>query len=93
MKPLNKDSLEYVKLTHIVKILEQCEWNRTNASKVLEITVRTLSNAINRAQDEYNVKIGKPRRGIKIPIVHNLFPTNKQRLTHMDRVSNMHSYY
>ncbi len=41
-------SLEEIEKRHIKAVLEQCDWNRTQAAKVLDISRRTLLNKINK---------------------------------------------
>ncbi|NLH88229.1 MAG: sigma 54-interacting transcriptional regulator, partial [Firmicutes bacterium] len=40
--------LEEIEKRHIKAVLEQCDWNRTQAAKVLDISRRTLLNKINK---------------------------------------------
>lgn len=40
--------LEEIEMRHIKAVLEQCDWNRTQAAKVLNIARRTLLNKINK---------------------------------------------
>lgn len=80
-------TLKDVMNLYVLKILDECGGNRTETAKKLDISIRTLRNYINDMRDKgIDIVSGAELRNWDME--KSIFPTNKERLEHLDKVIN-----
>lgn len=50
MKKETENNLNNMILNHVLKVMKECEWNRTRAAKELGVAIRTVSNYLRKLE-------------------------------------------
>lgn len=85
---MDKELSRYEMIVSAMTVLEENKGSRVNAARILGTSRRHLANLIKEANKKYNMGIveiisNKHISGDKA--FNRIFPTNKERLKHLDR--------